>query len=237
MEAFLSVLFGGLITFAAAFLIEYLRKPKLRLSIEHPPLDRTDDSGKTHVSRHLRLLLHNDVSSAFAPWMQRASAVQCRGTITFHHLDDGQNVFDRAMVVRWANSAEPLTSLGLATAPVAGQFPNQPVPPIFKFTLVSRIDVYAGDEELLDVAVRFRGEKDCFGWNNEAYLHNWRTPHWKLESGRYLVKVVITSSGQNCEGVFRLVNNVENLGDFRLIDALPEDRWKVYDGTPLKTAS
>jgi hypothetical protein len=235
METFLSVLFGGFITFVAAFLIEYLRKPKLRLSIEQPHLDRTDDSGKVHTSRHLRLRLHNDVSSLFAPWMLRASAVQCRGAITFHHLNDGQNVFDRSMAVRWSNSAEPLTNVGLATTPVTGLFPSQPAPQIFKFALTSRIDVYAGEEELLDVAVRFQGEKDCYGWNNEAYLYNWRAPHWKLGPGRYLVRVVITSSGQSCKGVFRLVNDVESLGDFRLIDALPEDRWSVYDGVPPKT--
>jgi len=230
MAVLMSIVFGGLITIATALLIEYLRKPKLRITIEHPPLDRTDAAGKHHVSRHLRLKLRNDVSPLFAPWMQRASAVQCRGAITFHHLNDGQDVFDRSMVVRWANSPEPITGLGLAGQNATQIFGlgTSSIQPTFKFSLDSRIDVYAGEEELLDVAVRFHGQKECYGWNNESYLYDWRTPHWKLEPGRYLVKVVVTSSGQKCTGVFRLVNDVENLNDFRLIEALPEDRRKVF---------
>jgi hypothetical protein len=34
------------------------------------------------------------------------------------------------------------------------------------------MDVYPGEEETLDVAVRFDDEADCYGWNNDAYFHN-----------------------------------------------------------------
>lgn len=149
-----------------------------------------------------------------------------------HHLDDGQNVYDRFMVVRWANSPEPITGFVLAAQGATQVVNTAVVQPVYKFSLDSRIDVYAGEEELLDVAVRFHGVKECYGWNNESYLHDWRTPEWKLEPGRYLVKVEITSSGQRCKDVFRLVNDVESLSDFRLIEALPEDRWKVFTGKP-----
>jgi hypothetical protein len=152
MATWMAVVLGGLITIATAFVIEYLRKPKLRLTIEHPPLDRTDAKGK-HVSRHLRLKLHNDVSPMFAPWMQRASAVQCRGTISFHHLDDGQNVYDRFMVVRWANSPEPIAGFVLAAQGATQVVNTAVVQPVYRFSLDSRIDVYAGEEELPDVAV------------------------------------------------------------------------------------
>lgn len=89
------------------------------------------------------------------------------------------------------------------------------------------MDVYPGEEEAVDVAVRFDIEPDCYGWNNDAYFYNWRNPNWKISRGRYLVKVVITSSGQKCVQVVRLVNDVDNLNDFRLEDAFPEDLLKV----------
>jgi hypothetical protein len=41
--------------------------------------------------------------------MQRSAALQCRSEITFHHLD-GQDIFGRAMSVRWSNSPEPVLS-------------------------------------------------------------------------------------------------------------------------------
>jgi hypothetical protein len=90
----------------------------------------------------------------------------------------------------------------------------------------SRDDVYPGDEALLDVAVRFENEAECYGWNNEAYFNKGRTPWWRLLRGRYLVKVVITSSGQKCIGIFRLVNDVDSWTDFRLLSATAEDRRK-----------
>jgi hypothetical protein len=43
-----------------------------------------------------------------------------------------------------------------------------------------------------------------------------------LPPGRYLVKVVIRSSGQRCEGLFRLVNDVSRK-DCRLEEAQPQD--------------
>jgi hypothetical protein len=117
---------------------------------------------------------------------------------------DGQDFFGRAMPVRWASSPEPIA--------------DQIVSPEGKLHFLildfsraageSRVDVYPDEEQILDVAVRFddADDKHCYGWNNEAYFCKFHNPNWKLPSGRYLVKVVITSSGQKCVGVFRLVN-------------------------------
>jgi hypothetical protein len=110
------------------------------------------------------------------------------------------------MAVRWANSPEPIASQIV-------DLDNKVQFHILDFTRTStesRIDVYPGEEELLDVAVRFDGEADCYGWNNESYIYNWRCPNWRLPRERFLVKVVITSSGQKCTDVFRLINDVDS---------------------------
>jgi len=222
MEVTLSILFGGLITILTAIGVEALRRPKLRLSIEDPPLDLPSPDGKG-MRRNLRLVLHNDPLPFVARWMQRAAATQCRGEITFRHLNDGQDIFGRAMAVRWVKSPEPIASR-IVGPDGKIQFYIQD---FSRADTDSRIDVYPSDQELLDVAVRFDGEAECYGWNNDSYLYEWRNPDWKLRSERYLVKVVITSSGQKCTGVFRLINDVENRTDFRLIDVSSEDRAKV----------
>ena len=127
------------------------------------------------------------------------------------------------MDMRWANSLEPIASQIIN--------PNSNVQSYIRdFTRTStesRIDVYPGEQELLDVAVRFDGELDCYGWNNESYANNWRIPRWKLSRDRYLIKAVITSSGQKCVGVFRFINDVDNLTDFRLSSIIAGDREKV----------
>jgi hypothetical protein len=109
MEFVLSVIIGGLITILTAIGVEYLRRPRLTLSIEDPPLDLPSPDGK-NMRRNLRLKLHNASLPFGARWMQRAAAIQCRGEITFHHLNDGQNVFGRAMPVRWVKSPEPIAN-------------------------------------------------------------------------------------------------------------------------------
>lgn len=96
-------------------------------------------------------------------WMQRSAALQCRGTITFHN-NDGQDVFGKAMAVRWASSPEPVK--------LSGQIVDlqQPAHLVYRIVNVtgmeSRMDIYPGEEEKLDVAVRFSGDSECYGWNN-----------------------------------------------------------------------
>jgi hypothetical protein len=222
MEVAVSIVVGGLITVLTAISVEYWRNPRLRLAIEDPPLDLRAPDGK-NMRRNLRLTLRNESLPLGARWMQRAAATQCRGAITFHHLNDGQDVFGRAMAVRWVRSPEPIANQIIS---VDGQVQFY-IRDFARAATESRIDVYPGEEELLDVVVRFDGEAECYGWNNDSYFYNWRNPNWKLSRERYLVKVVITSSGRKCLGVFRLVNDVDSRTDFRLIPASPDDRAKV----------
>lgn len=224
MEILLSIVGGGVITVLTALCVEYLRRPDLRLSIEEPPCDVPyhDGAHPARDARYLRLILRNDPLPRFARWMQRGAALQCRGEITFHHLD-GQNIFGRAMVVRWSNSPQPIASQVLDNGGVV-QFH---IIDFARPASESRIDVYPDEVQLLDVAIRCDNESECYGWNNDAYFHRWRNPDWTLLRGRYLVKVVITSSGQKCTGVFRLVNDVEHRTDFRLIAATEADRSNV----------
>ncbi len=222
MHTAISIISGGIITVLTAIWVEYLRNPRLKLTIEDPPFDMPAHGGNNR-RRNLRVVLSNEALPFGVRWMQRAAATQCRGEITFHHLNDGQDIFGRAMPVRWVNSPEPI-------APQIVE-PNGTVRFHFldfaRTSTESRIDVYPGEEEKLDVSVRFDGEPDCYGWNNEAYVNSWRTPRWRLQPDRYLARVTITSSGKKCYGVFRIVNDVDNLTDFRLIEGNSDDRAKV----------
>lgn len=128
------------------------------------------------------------------------------------------------MPVRWARSPEPIASQILDTNSTLQFY----IVDFARGTTESRMDVYPGEEEMLDVAVRFDGEAECYGWNNEVYGNNWRTPRWRLPGGqRYLVKVVVISSGQKCIDVFRLINDTPQLTDFRLLEASKEDSAKL----------
>ena len=193
--------------------VEYLRRPRLELSKEDPPLDNKYDppgSRPATEMRALRVRLFNKTLPWWAKWMVRAPALQCRAAITFHHLDDEQDIFGRAMEGRWASSPEPVPIVLPPAAPQAQQLVLIPAGG-------RGVDVYPGESELLDIAVRVDNDAECYGWNNEAYfsLPPWRNPNWKLDRGRYLVRVGISSSGQKCVGWFRLENSTSRT-DFRL---------------------
>jgi hypothetical protein len=223
MGTAIGVVVGGLITILTAAWIEYLRTPRLTLSIEDPPCDLRYGPGSPATdARYLRLVLRNAALPALMRWMLRSAALQCRGEVTFHHLDDGQDIFGKSMPARWAASPQPIANQIIEVA--TGQVRYV----INDYTRVagSRIDVYPGEETILDVAVRLDAETDCYGWNDDAYRYLWRNPEWKFGAGRYLVKAVVSSSGRRCVAVVRLLNEGQRSA-FRLEPALSADIEKV----------
>lgn len=129
--------------------------------------------------------------------MSRNAAVDSWGTISFHHLNDGQDVFGRAIPVRWSGSTEP------PVAAAGGVI----LDPSWLQSLHRR-DIQPGEEEPIDVAARFDADESCYGWTNENYFSTpvWRNPRWELRRGRYLVRVELRTSGQKFVQCFRLSN-------------------------------
>ena len=209
---------------AVAIFVEYMRRPRLELSVEVPPLDQSY-SPPTHgitQMRSLRLCVFNKPLPRFARWMVRAPALECRAAISFHHLD-GRNVFGRAMEGRWARSPEPVP---LPVVGPGGQ--HSQILDFTRLTLASRIDIYPGQTETLDIVNRPDNDSSCYGWNNEAYFATpaWRNQNWALPTGRYLVTAVISSSGQEFTDYFHLYNDVRRT-DCRLDRANDEERNRL----------
>jgi hypothetical protein len=158
--------------------------------------------------------------------MVRAPAQQCRAFITFHHLD-GQDVFGRVMSGRWANSKQPvlheIVDMNNNTTMKLRNYND--------LSLDSRIDVYAGEPQPLDIAIRADDDVECYGWNNESYFSTpqWRNPRWRLPPNppnRFIVKVSVEASGLKRTGYFRLINDVPR-PDFRLTSATRADKRAV----------
>ena len=141
-------------------------------------------------------------------------ALQCRAAITFHYSEDEQNIFGRVMEGRWPSTPEPLPIVISPATPDAQ--------PLVLIPQSRGVDVYPGESELLDIAMRADTDTECYGWNNEAYFSTplWRNPRWRLDRGRYLVRVIVTSYGQKRIGWFRL-ENAAGRDSFRLEDYTP----------------
>lgn len=210
----LEIALGAIVAILITIFVENLRKPRLALKVEQP----TDIDYHNHPAQHARFLsieLFNKPLPSWARWMSRNTALQCHGEITFHHLD-GQNVFGRTMIGRWSASLEP--------APIRFRIGNQIVLITDPSKLTDRADLPPKESQHINIAARFDSENECYGWNNESYFSTpiWRNPAWRLNTGRYLVRVTIISAGEKCVGIFRLVNDVSQ-NDFRIEESLPID--------------
>jgi hypothetical protein len=227
---FFSTLFGvfagGFITIVVAIVIEHTRKPRLDLRIK-PYVDQTYHPGTTPVqsARFLYVELVNQPLPVWARWTLRSAATQCYGHITFHHIDDGQQVLADPMRVRWSSTVEPPFLLRFNN--IGGK--DIAFLDFVELKRIEYIDVQPGRSETLDVAARFDDNLDCYGWNNDSYFSDppWRNPKWKLAPGRYIVRVTIYHAGEQVEGYFRLSNNTEDRDNFRLEPAPKEDIGKV----------
>ena len=209
LEIIAGAFIGSILSTVITAYFERLRRPSLSLKIVKVPSVEYTDTNPPKPARRAQFLyvalVNNDLKKIGKWFSTRETASRCQGLITFHRLD-GTNLFGRDMVLRWKNTNEPI---GVD---------------VDKYEHITRVDVSPGEEEPFNIAVRFDDEEDCYGWSNRSYfMPFWRPPDWKLPNGRYLVRVRVISSGNQCEGLFRLINDVP-MKDFRLESALPGDK-------------
>jgi hypothetical protein len=216
----ISLIIGGIITILITVFTENMRRPRLTLRIIEA-VDNYYEGRPANRAKYLLLEIENKSLPLFARWMSRNAAMQCHGTITFHHLD-GQNVFGRSMEIRWSSAPEPVPTQVVIDGHNFGFFDHQ------RFQTAQRIDLYPGERDNFSVVARLDSEADCWGWSNESYFceRTWRNEKWKLRSDRYLVRVSIRSAGEHVSDIFRLVNDV-SIDDYRLEAATDEDKIKI----------
>lgn len=223
MGAILNTLLGAVLAILTTIAVEWFRKPALRLQIAE--LHDNDYSGRAispaQKARFLYLAVRNISLPWILRWMARNPATDVWGTITFHHVDDGQDVFGRSMAIRWSGSTEPPRAAAGGVVIDAEWLRS-----------LHRRDIQPGEEELMDVAARFDDDRSCYGWSNENYFSNpqWRNPRWELGPGRYIVHVDIRSSGQKFVDYFRLCNE-STRDSFRLEPARPGDEKRIQART------
>ncbi len=215
----LQIVIGALITIGIVVFVEYFRKPKLKLTIADP-VNASYTNRPANSAKYLGLMVENRPLPRLIRWLSRNAALHCHGLITFHHLDE-QNVFGRSMQTRWSGSPEPVPIYAVLRGRAPGRIDiYDPI----RLSPEMHRDIYSGESEKFDVAARFDNDVDCYGWCNDNYFSNptWRNPDWKLNPGRYLVKVTVMSSSTKCSGLFRLINDVP-VNDFRLENAQASD--------------
>jgi hypothetical protein len=220
MEWLIAVMLGVLSSFIVVLFVEWKRQPRLVLSIT-PPSDQSypKQERPAEFMRSLRIGVRNKELSRFLRWMKRDAARNCLGTIQFLYLD-GTKYFTDPMPGRWAGSPEAVPINGRVTN--AGAYVGEVMlwDPV-RLTVISKMDIPAGEQEDLDLVIRCDDEPDAYGWNNDSYRFNWRNPNWRLPKDRYYAEVTVRSEGQKISKRF-LINNDLTRDQFRL-EPVPDE--------------
>jgi hypothetical protein len=180
MQNFIISLIASLLAAIIVLLIERMRLPNLVI-IDDNKANTTPTYGQEYGEnrgkwKFIRVSVLNKQMPFFLKWLTRQTAENCRAMISFFN-DAGEAIF--TMKGRWADTPE------LAFLP-----PNEG---IIKILYPEPVSISVGDRQVLDVVAMKEGEREAFGWNNEAYFNHWKTQKYRLSKGEYNVKIDIST--------------------------------------------
>lgn len=173
--------------------INWLRIPKLKIDIDSPEgLEvKYNDGGQIYNIRSYRFKVQNKKLPFVLNFIPREVAKNCNAKFEFIN-SKRESLF--IMRGRWVNSPE---------------VPHMAEGSQFERTLFpDPIDILSGKdkEEILDCLVRFNGETEAYGWNNEAYFNHGKTPRYKLKPEEYRIKIhVVPQNGKPLKKEFGLI--------------------------------
>lgn len=190
--AFVSAILGVILT----LIVERERFPKIDIvASEESNADNTYQSGLHSGERwkFFRVAVRNKKMPSFLGWLLvRQTAENCRATIYITGINNNTNFSYKG---RWASTPE-LPHLNGNDA-------------VLKLIYPDPVTITEGNQEYLDIFTKYENDSEAYGWNNESYFHNWRNPDYKLERGKYKIKVVLNmQNGISATKVFLL-----NIGD------------------------
>ena len=196
--------------------IERQRRPHLSMSVGIPGTIDQADPLKRPATTFLHVRIRNRTVPRLISWVYDGEpALSCASWVSFHHLD-GHQIFEKEMTARWTETPEPELQQFKVDEKVVVRVTN----------VQNTVDIPSGESTQIDVVSRIDGDDECYGWNNQSYLHNWRHPDWKLDKGRYIARVRVKFSGREFTEAFMIVNDV-GFEDFRLEPATSEYRQRV----------
>jgi hypothetical protein len=181
MNSFWLSLLGSLIASAVVLIIDRQRFPKLVVKMDNSvnTTPTYDGRGKW---KFIRAQVLNKRMPILLRWLPRQTAENCRATVSFFN-EAGEFLF--TMRGRWSDTPE---------------LPHIPRSEwIERILYPDPVTIIEDTNQTLDVIAMKEGESEAFGWNNEAYLNNWKTQNFKLPKGKYSVKIDITTqNGVSC---------------------------------------
>lgn len=212
-QIIISAFMGAFVSTIFWLLIEWSRKPRIKMWVEKPHEILLNDPLGRPEGRWLTVVIYNKKPMPVLGWfLHRYPAYGCKAYIIIKNKV-GIPVFDDEIIARWSDSPEPFT-------PILTIEEDKSFKSIEKIydpqKLIKTYELPPGEKTEIHVVYRAKDDKDAYVWNNESYLYNgWKKPEWKLGEREYRVSVRVTTMGKKIEKTFYLLNH-ENFESFRL---------------------
>ncbi len=197
-----SIILSVVTTFLGVLLalwIDRMRMPLVEIVVtEKAHSDNTYSAGSFNAGQRwkfFRVSVVNRKMPFLLKWLIRQTAENCRASLSIKGIDNQTSVSFKG---RWASTPE---------------LPFLKDSAILKIFEPDPVTILAGKQEVLDVIAKYEHDKEAFGWNNESYVHGWKNPNYKLERGKYKVKITVnTQNGTATTKSFFLVvsDSIEN---------------------------
>jgi hypothetical protein len=197
---FLISLGASIVAILVVLWIERQRRPVLLITTGESGEIKEDDPLKRPPVKWLNVYIHNKSMPRWLLWVyEREPAKTCLAWITFHHYPDGHRVFDREMIARWNETPQPEFVFSETEQGQVGLLRNP---------IQNSVDIPPGEYTDIAVVVKPKDQDECFGWNNDSYLHQWKHPEWELQKKRYIAKVRVKTMGREFTEAFLITNDV-----------------------------
>jgi len=212
----LGFIFGIIASAIATLMIDYGTKPLLKIFQDDSPI-RAQGQNPNHPPHEFYHLKVSNVSARW-PLPGRRPAWACKATIEVFDINGTTRVIPEIIIARWPSQPEPL----LPTFN-SGHVTNILDPA--RVLMAQRYDVHNHDNPLLDIAIKYEGNQDCYIFSNESYLYQmWQNPNWRLNNGTYKLKIILYYERGPKEFIFRLRNagNTRNDLSLEIVDLRKE---------------
>lgn len=177
------------------------KSPKLSMEVGEPEKLKEDNPYKHPPCTWLHVRVKNlSLGGLASKLINREPALDCHAWVTFYQRHDLSCPFDHAMKARWSDTAVPVIDdfyKKIETLPKG---------------LQETVDIQPGKCERLDIAIRTKGDEQCYGWNNEGYLYDdnkYTNPKWQLQKVLYIATVRVETGGRKFEDIFMVCNEGE----------------------------
>lgn len=205
-----SIFIGVLSGLIAGWILNllYINFTKANLVIESLE-DKLNTGSDVHKFLHVKVI-NKERGALLRLLFGNKGAIFCKAKISFEDVN-GFELLPNKLFGRWADTGEPVTA-------------SQDGARYFQYQLVSGLKfnhILPGESSNLAVAIKWEGEKEFYGFDNESYAflaNGFRDDDKKIKNSCILKVQLTTTDGRYREKTFKINSPSTHINNYKLTE-------------------